>query len=59
MLRCITGITRLGRIVGGLGIELGGLAPMNDKEKTPDLRGLEGLLGGLGYCRRYKLKKKC
>ena len=45
--------------MGGLGIELGGLAPKNDKEKTPDLRGVGGLLGGLGYCRRYKLKKMC
>ena len=45
--------------MGGLGDELGGLARMNDKEKTPKLRGLEGLLGGLGYCRRYKLNKIC
>lgn len=45
--------------MGGLGNELGGLARMNDKEKMPELRGLERLLGGLGYYRRYKLKKKC
>ena len=45
--------------MGCLGSGLGCFGRMNDKEKTPNLRGLEGLLGGLGYCRRFKLEKIC